>query len=313
LDTLKTDLLAAQGDGLLWKFVLVPEPIQNLGVAGGEDRFEGYTAERTELLKFIVDHRIQNVVFITADLHGTIVNNVNYQLGPDQPSLPTDTFEIVTGPVAYAKPFGPTAFDKAESVQTPFQANLLKLLLSAVAVPDRAAFEALPRPDQDRVFRSIMDLQLRAVGLDTIGLDGSTIDATLLDGNYVAAHSYGWTQFEINPTNQQLTMTTYGIKYYSASDIDTSITNQVPEVVNRFTVRPQKEVGPALTVSLVNGAVQIVWFSSSSNYILESADNLVEKTVTWSDTGFTTTVSGNTHTVTIQPTMNARFYRLRKR
>jgi alkaline phosphatase D len=31
LERLEADLLAAQDDGIVWKFVMVPEPIQNLG------------------------------------------------------------------------------------------------------------------------------------------------------------------------------------------------------------------------------------------------------------------------------------------
>lgn len=50
LDDLKRDLLQADQAGVTWKFVLVPEPIQNLGVLAASDRFEGYAAERTELL-----------------------------------------------------------------------------------------------------------------------------------------------------------------------------------------------------------------------------------------------------------------------
>jgi hypothetical protein len=46
LERLEADLLAAQDDGIVWKFVMVPEPIQNLGPVGAADRFEGYAAER---------------------------------------------------------------------------------------------------------------------------------------------------------------------------------------------------------------------------------------------------------------------------
>src|SRR5262249_22754605 len=66
---LKAILLTAKGLGITWKLVLVPEPIQNLGVVAASDRFEGYAAERTALLKFINDNNITNVVFITADVH----------------------------------------------------------------------------------------------------------------------------------------------------------------------------------------------------------------------------------------------------
>ncbi len=51
--------------GITWKYVMIPEPIQNLGILAVGDRFEGYVAERTEILKFIHDHDIGTVVFPT--------------------------------------------------------------------------------------------------------------------------------------------------------------------------------------------------------------------------------------------------------
>ena len=108
LQDVKADLLDAQQKGITWKFIAVPEPIQNLGPAAGEDRFEGYAAERSELLKFITDNQINNVVFVAADIHGTLVNNLTYQTGVNQPQIKTGAFEVVVGPAAYDAPFGPT-------------------------------------------------------------------------------------------------------------------------------------------------------------------------------------------------------------
>ncbi len=63
----------------------VPVRIQTLGPPAAADRFEGYAAERTEILRFIDDNRIDNVVFVAADTHGTVTNNLTYQLGPGGP------------------------------------------------------------------------------------------------------------------------------------------------------------------------------------------------------------------------------------
>ena len=88
LADLKADLLQAEDNGITWKFVMVPEPIQNLGVGLAADRFEGYAAERTEILQFIDENNIENVVFVAADVHGTIVNNLTYQTEPLGPQIP---------------------------------------------------------------------------------------------------------------------------------------------------------------------------------------------------------------------------------
>ena len=109
LECLKNDLFDSQQEGIIWKFIIIPEPIQNFGIINAEDRFEGYAAERTELLKFIHENHIENVVFIAGDFHGTIVNNLAYQELPTGgtedamvvESTPVSAFEVVTGPVAF--------------------------------------------------------------------------------------------------------------------------------------------------------------------------------------------------------------------
>lgn len=55
-----------------------------------------------------MDNQITNVVFVAADVHGTIVNNVTYQTAVGQPQQSTSAFEVTTGSVAFDAPFGPT-------------------------------------------------------------------------------------------------------------------------------------------------------------------------------------------------------------
>jgi hypothetical protein len=58
---------------------------------------------------------IDNVVFVAADLHGTLVNDLFYQLEPSGEQFPVNAFEIVTGPIAYDPPFGPSLIAQAVS------------------------------------------------------------------------------------------------------------------------------------------------------------------------------------------------------
>lgn len=98
-----------QQKGVTWKFVAVPEPIQNLEpIPAGEDCFEGYAVERAALSGFIAEQHITNVVFIAADIHGTLVNNLTYQTATAQPQQASSAFEVTVGPVAFALTFGPT-------------------------------------------------------------------------------------------------------------------------------------------------------------------------------------------------------------
>ena len=231
---LKQDLLDAEGKGVTWKYIVVPEPIQNLGVLAAGDRFEGYAAERTEILKFINDNDISNVVFIAADIHGTLVNNLTYQNQVGGAQIATSAFEITTGSVAFDAPFGPTVAE-------------LGAALGVITPQQKAFYDSLPTAGKDAFIKQIVDGGLQPLGYDPVGLDknlaiaNGKIDATLLVGDYVATHVYGWTQFDVDATTQKLTVTTYGIPYYTAEDVlanPAAITSLTPTVVSQFEVNP---------------------------------------------------------------------------
>ncbi|NUN63967.1 phytase [Pseudanabaena biceps] len=282
VEDLKRDLLQAQKDGVTWKFVNIPEPIQNLGVLGAGDRYEGYAAERTEILKFIDDNKINNVVFVTADIHGTVVNNLTYQLGAGQKQIATNAFEISTGSVAYDAPFGPTVAALA------LGAGLLS--------PDQKAFyDSLPvandadslANDKDDFIKSIVDGGLAPLGYDPVGLNNNLaqanglIKSTLLQGDYVSLQTYGWTEFNIDAQTQKLTVTTYGIEPYTRAQLEADpnlITSRTPQIVSQFEVEANQVIAEAKlvgsvgtsgdnTLLAVNGSV----FDGRSNIIFTGA------------------------------------------
>jgi uncharacterized repeat protein (TIGR01451 family) len=231
---LKNDLLDAQNNGIVWKFITIPEPIQNLGILAAGDRFEGYAAERTEILKFIDDNKISNVVFVSADIHGTLVNNLTYQTAPGQAQIATSAFEVVTGSVAYDAPFGPTVAQIATAIGllTPAQ---------------KAQYDALPAAGKDAFIKNIVNGGLNPLGYDPVGLDNNLpqanglINAKLLQGDYVATQTYGWTEFNIDQQTQKLTVTTYGIDAYTRDQLQANpaaITSLQPKVVSQFEVTP---------------------------------------------------------------------------
>jgi alkaline phosphatase D len=79
-----------------FKFVINELPIQQL-LALPYDRWEGYAAERDEILRFIRDNHIRNVVFLTADTHASLVGKVVLDRFTD-PAPVAD--EFVVGPIA---------------------------------------------------------------------------------------------------------------------------------------------------------------------------------------------------------------------
>ncbi len=253
MEVLKNDLLQAQHNGITWKFVVVGEPIQNFGIINAEDRFEGYAAERTELLKFIRGGGIDNVVFITADFHGTIVNNLAYQeLSASDPngslppiSRPISAFEVVTGPVAFFDSLlGPSIVNLAAAggALNPFA----KAFYNSLAVaPDTDSVIN----DKDDFVKTLVNTQLEPLDYDPIGLNDNLpaaeglIDAELIKGDYLACHTFGWAEFEIDPGPQDLLVTVYGVDAYGEADLladPNGVVSRTPRVVSQFVVHPKR-------------------------------------------------------------------------
>lgn len=243
VEELKADLLEADQNGTTWKFVLIPEPIQNFGVVNAEDRFEGYAAERAEILKFVDDNDIDNVVFMAGDFHGTIVNNLTYQVGPGQEQIATNAFEVVTGPVAFFDGrFGPNVVNlsAAAGFVSPEELafyNSLPVAPDADDIPD----------DKDDFVKQLLVAQTDLFGYDPVGLNNNLaqaeglIDARLLQGDYVAAHNFSWSEFDIDPETQTLTVTTFGIDAYSEAELladPEAVLALEPVIISQFEVNP---------------------------------------------------------------------------
>ncbi|GAB4295241.1 MAG: hypothetical protein Fur0025_32300 [Oscillatoriaceae cyanobacterium] len=238
LQELKTDLLAAENAGITWKFIFSTVPMQNFGIPVAGERWEGFAAERTDLLKFIEDNNIANVVFVTGDFHGHVVNNVTYQEGFRQPQIPTNMIDVMVGPVAiqlnigqgpFVAPFGPATVAFTPDALLPPEEKERYRNLTTMA-------------EKDQFVRDVVDRRITPLGYDPIGLENSSIDAELRQGSYIQAHKYGWTGFNINQETQELTVTTWGVEPYTLADIEAnpqSIANQTPIPVSSFVVYPE--------------------------------------------------------------------------
>jgi phosphodiesterase/alkaline phosphatase D-like protein len=227
VDALKRDLLAAQTSGVMWKFVMIPEPAQNTGWFGGNDRWEGYAPERTEVMKYIEDNGIRNVVFVAADVHSTFINRLFYQTEPLGTLNPVSSFEVTTGSVAF---FPPTGAALAEGAA---QFNLIP----------RDQYEVYQQgtlAEQDAILEALFNRYITELeGFGPMTLEGT--NARLVEGGHVLGHSFGWTEFEIDADSGELTITTYGIRAYSAQDLATNraeILSRVPQVLSVIKATP---------------------------------------------------------------------------
>ncbi len=246
LQQLKDDLLLAQQQGVTWKFVMSTVPMQHFGIAVSGERWEGFAAERADLLNFITENQIENVVLVTGDFHGHVVNNVTNQQGFGLPQTPTGVFDVMVGPVAIqlTVPFLPPPFN--QTFAAPFGPATVGFTPSSVlAAQGKSQAEYLALTDRaarDQYVHEILDYRTATLlGYDPIGLEGSEIDATLLQGAFLATHTYGWTEFDIAPGTGQLTVTTYGVNPYTEASLLANpdpILNAQPEIVAQFVVNP---------------------------------------------------------------------------
>jgi len=230
LARLLQDLAAAQAAGVTWKFVMTSMPMQNFGPLAGEDRWEGYAAERAFLLGQIMQAGIRNVVFVTADFHGTIVNDITVP-NPVNPAqqLFTGMFEIITGSVAYSAPAGPTFAS-------------LGLSTGVLTQQQFAYYQTLPNPAKDAFIQNVLDGVVSQYGYSPTGIQDPSISESFTVGGPVAAHHYGWTEFEVDAATKALSLTTWGVDWYTpaeaAADPQAIIARPIT-VRQRFTVAPQ--------------------------------------------------------------------------
>lgn len=238
LADVKNALLDAQAKNICWKFIAMKSAVQSFGVFGTTPyRLENYAAERNELLGFIARNNIKNVVFI-GNLPEFSVNNLGYQTVPGYPQTPVNAWEItVPGAATYASASAGALVQAAVSygLITPDQQIYYQNLPVA---PDG---DDIPN-DKDDFIKQLFNQILLLQNLDTIGLAGSSIPATLKAGDYFADHSVGWAKFQIEPGTRKLTVTVYGVESSTPATFDSdpaTYTALVPQIISEFEVLPQ--------------------------------------------------------------------------
>ena len=126
----KQQLLQAKADGVLWTIVNISSPIDATGGPGqdgqvgfGETSVDAksfwgnYRWERNEILKFLAENNIRNVVFLSSDDHEFRVNELEYAPVPDPASdggegltknleVVPGVFTVVASPLGAARPDG---------------------------------------------------------------------------------------------------------------------------------------------------------------------------------------------------------------
>lgn len=195
---LKQTLLAAQKQGTTWKIVAVSSPIDEGSEDSGKSWIGGYRAQRRELLKFIADNRILNVVFLSTDDHQNRVNELTYLENPQDPQsrrIVPQTFTIVGGPIGASGP------DKI----TNHQFISLKALVDLVAASQKA--KGL----------NPLGLDPQFPGLQNVFREGDPqADRLRQPIDFTSPDTFNYVTLEISADGSTLSVDTFGINSYAA-------------------------------------------------------------------------------------------------
>jgi hypothetical protein len=198
LNWLKQILKDAQSSGTTWKIVAVSSPIDAGGEDGGKAWIGGYRAERNELLKFIADNQIKNVVFLSTDDHQNRINELTYLANPSDPSHLTrvpNAFTIVAGPIGAS---GPDAFTDHSFSTIKFLANTL------------AAQQKLKGIDP-------LGLDAKFPGLQNVFREGDPNADTLRQPvDFFSPDTFNYATLDISADGKIFSVNLYGINSYAA-------------------------------------------------------------------------------------------------
>ncbi|MGB7949892.1 MAG: alkaline phosphatase D family protein, partial [Candidatus Binatia bacterium] len=119
----------------IFKFIGTSVPM----AGGGADRWDGYPAERAELLRYIKEKRITGVVFLSADLHCAAVTRI-----PKSSGLK----DITAGPLAAPLNRITNGFARRYEFFMAENFNFAKITVDPKAEPVQALIEFIDQDNQ---------------------------------------------------------------------------------------------------------------------------------------------------------------------
>jgi phosphodiesterase/alkaline phosphatase D-like protein len=230
---LKQNLLDAQKNGTIWKFVSVTDPIDQIGAIGsGEDGGKswigGYRAERNDLLKFIADNGIKNVVFLSADDHQNRINEITYLDNINDPTsvkVLANALSIVDGPLGATGP---------DTVTDHSFANIKKLADTLAAKQTAAGVNPI-------------GLSANFSGLKNVVREGDPDADKLRQAvDFYSPDTFNYTTFDISADGKTLNVNVQGVNSYLKD------TNPEPSAANPVRSILSFSLDAALPVPVLN-------------------------------------------------------------
>ena len=217
---LKQNLLDAQNNGTTWKFVSTTDPIDQIGAIGsgadgGKSWIGGYRAERNDLLKFIADNGIKNVVFLSCDDHQNRINELTYLDDINDPTsvrtLP-NAISVVDGPIGATGP---------DTVTDHSFANIKSLAEKLSATQTAAGVNPI-------------GLAADFPGLKNVVREGdANADTNRQAVDFYSPDTFNYTTFDVSADGKTLNVNVQGINSYASNtNPEPSTTNPVRSILS---------------------------------------------------------------------------------
>ncbi len=199
LNWFKQILLNAQQSNIPWKIIAISSPIDEVGEDAGKSWVGGYRAERNEILKFIAENKIDNVVFLSTDDHQNRVNELTYVTDPKNPAnrtLVPGTFTIVAGPIGASGPdkIPVHSFDTIQFFTDSIVASQKTKNLNPLGLDPKY-------PGLQKVFRE----------------NDPQADSLRQPVDFYTPDTFNYVTLEISANGKTLSVNTYGINSYAAN------------------------------------------------------------------------------------------------
>ena len=217
---LKRTLLTAQKNGTTWKFVAVSSPIDQGGDDGGKSWIGGYRAERNNLLKFIADNGIHNVVFLSTDDHELRINEMYYLANSSNPNSRTrlpGSFSVIAGPIGSTGPDVRTKNNHDFRVVKAYT-NTRNAIQIAKGIPTLGL--APNHPGLKNVFRN----------------GDPKADTLRQPVDFYSPDTYNYVIFGVSADGKTLTVNSYGVDAYSPNTFLTPVQTGSPRRILGFEV-----------------------------------------------------------------------------
>jgi phosphodiesterase/alkaline phosphatase D-like protein len=247
---LKQNLLDAQKNGTTWKFVSVTDPIDQIGAIGsgldgGKSWIGGYRAERNDLLKYIADNGIKNVVFLSADDHQNRINEITYLDNVNDPTsvrVLANAISVVDGPIGATGP---------DTITDHSFANIKALADKLAATQTAAGVNPI-------------GLDKNFAGLRNVVREGDpTADTNRQAVDFYSPDTFNYTTFDISADGKTLNVNIQGINSYASN------TNPEPSAANPVRSILSFSLDAAITPAVVTGTA-----GDDTNIIPTRLDNI---------------------------------------